>query len=170
MEQIISLIENNIVIFWAGTTFILILILLFLILLAIKNKKLERKYDRFMRGKDAENLEDSFFQAYDIIKELQQADKANKEDIAILKSVMSRTYQRMAIVRYNAFPGMGGNASCAVALITQGLDGLVLNIVHSRENCYFYVKTVHNAKPDILLGKEEQQALDEALKEKPIKL
>ena len=99
MEQIISLIENNIVIFWAGTTFILILILLFLILLAIKNKKLERKYDRFMRGKDAENLEDSFFQAYDIIKELQQADKANKEDIAVLKSVMSRTYQRKAVVR-----------------------------------------------------------------------
>lgn len=170
MEQVISLIENNMVLFWAGTTFILLILLIVLIALAVKHKQLERKYDKFMRGKDAENLEDSFFQAYDIIKELQEADKVNKEDIAVLKSVMSRTYQRMAVVRYNAFPGMGGNASCAVALITQSLDGLVLNIVHSRENCFFYVKTVTNAKPETLLGKEEQQALDEALKEKPIKL
>ena len=170
MEQIISLIDNNIVLFWAVSAVLLLIMLVLSILMLVKYKRLERKYDRFMRGKDAENLEDSFFQAYDIIKELQQADKKNKEDIAVLKSVMAKTYQRMAVVRYNAFPGMGGNASCAVALLTQSLDGMVLNIVHSRESCYFYVKTVHNAKPDIILGKEEQAALDEALKEKPIKL
>ncbi|MBQ8815390.1 MAG: DUF4446 family protein [Lachnospiraceae bacterium] len=170
METIINIIENNIVYFWAVTALLVIILLILVIILLIKNKQLARKYDRFLRGKDAENLEDSFFEAYEIIKQLQQEDKVNKQDIAALKSVMAKTYQRMAVVRYNAFPGMGGNASCAVALLTQSLDGLVLNIVHSRESCYFYVKTVHNAKPDILLGKEEQQALDEALKEKPIKL
>lgn len=170
MEQIINLITTNIVYFWAATALLVIILLVLVIVLLIKNKQLARKYDKFLRGKDAENLEDSFFEAYEIIKQLQQEDKVNKEEIAALKSVMTKTYQRMAVVRYNAFPGMGGNSSCAVALLTQSLDGLVLNIVHSRESCYFYVKTVHNAKPDILLGKEEQQALDAALKEKPIKL
>ena len=166
MEQIILFVTDNLVLLWSGSTLILLILL---IVLAVKNRLLERKIDRFMRGKDAESLEESFLQAYDAIKRLQQESKANTEDIAVLQSVMAKTYQRMAVVRYNAFPGMGGNASCAVALLTQGLDGLVLNIVHSRENCYLYVKTVTDAKPDTLLGKEEQQALDEALKEKPIR-
>lgn len=170
MEQIIDMLVDNMIYLWMITTLLVIVLLIIVIILLVKNRKLSHKYDKFMRGKDAENLEESFFEAYESIKILQQEDKANKADIAELKSVMTKTFQRMAVVRYNAFPGMGGNSSCAVALLTQSLDGLVLNIVHSRESCYFYVKTVHNAEPDVLLGKEEQEALDEALKEKPIKL
>ena len=170
MGLIIDFIADNIIYLWAATALLVTILLVLVIVLMIKNKQLSRKYDKFMRGKDAENLEESFFEVYEIVRQLQQEDKTNKEDISELKAVMAKTYQRMSVVRYNAFPGMGGNSSCAVALLTQSLDGLVLNIVHSRESCYFYVKTVHNAKPDILLGKEEQAALDEALKEKPIKL
>lgn len=170
MEQILDFITDYMVYFWLGTILLVLILLVLVIVLLVKNRKLDRKYDRFMRGKDAENLEDSFFETYEIVKQLQKEDQSNKEDIAELKEVMGKTYQRMAVVRYNAFPGMGGNASCAVALLTQSLDGLVLNIVHSRESCYFYVKTVHAGTPDILLGKEEQAVLDEALKEKPIKL
>ena len=170
MEQLLNFITEYIVYIVITTTILVLVLLILVIILLVKNRKLDRKYDRFMRGKDAENLEESFLETYEIVKKLQQEDKINKEDIAELKEVMGKTYQRMAVVRYNAFPGMGGNASCAVALLTQSLDGLVLNIVHSRESCYFYVKTVHAGTPDILLGKEEQAVLDEALKEKPIKL
>lgn len=170
MEQIINFIADNMVYIWIGTVALVLILLVLVIILLVKNHTLSRKYDRFMRGKDAESLEDSFFDAYEIVKQLQQEDKVNKEDIAQLKEVMAKTYQRMAVIRYNAFPGMGGNASCAVALLTQSLDGLVLNIVHSRETCYIYVKTVTKGEPDILLGKEEKEVLDEALKEKPIKL
>ena len=170
MELLLKFITEYIVYIVIITIILVLVLLILVIILLVKNRKLDRKYDRFMRGKDAENLEESFLETYEIVKKLQQEDKINKEDIAELKEVMGKTYQRMAVVRYNAFPGMGGNASCAVALLTQSLDGLVLNIVHSRESCYFYVKTVHAGTPDILLGKEEQAVLDEALKEKPIKL
>ena len=46
MEQVISLIENNMVLFWAGTTFILLILLIVLIVLVVKHKQLERKYDK----------------------------------------------------------------------------------------------------------------------------
>ena len=170
MEQILYFLNDNIVLLWVATTVLVIVLLVLVIVMLVNNHRLSRKYDRFMRGKDAENLEESFFDAYETIKKLQQEDKVNKEDIAELKTVMGKTFQRLSVVRYNAFPGMGGNSSCAIALLTQNLDGLVFNIVHSRESCYFYVKTVRNAEPDVLLGKEEKEALEEALKEKPIKL
>ncbi len=170
METILNMISSYMEYLWIGTAGLLLLFLILIIVLLVKTIKLSRKYDRFMRGKDAESLEESFFQAYESIKVLQKEDKINKDDIEELKGVMSRTYQRMATLHYNAFPGMGGNSSCAIALLTQSLDGLVINIVHSRESCYTYVKTVHNAQPDVLLGKEEKEVLEEALKEKPIKL
>lgn len=170
VKNILQFIDSNIGYLWIATILLVIILLVLVIILLVKNRKLYRKYDIFMRGKDAESLEDSIFEAYDAIKELQAREKIDQEDISQLKTVMGKTFQRMAVVRYNAFPGMGGNSSCAVALLTQSLDGLVLNIVHSRESCYFYVKTVHNAEPEVLLGKEEKEALDEALKEKPIKL
>lgn len=170
MGKILNVITDNIIYFWIVTTVLVIVLLVLVIVMLVNNHRLSRKYDRFMRGKDAENLEESFLDAYESIRKLQEEDKSNKGDIAELKTVMTKTFQRMAVVRYNAFPGMGGNSSCAVALLTQSLDGLVLNIVHSRESCYFYVKTVHKAEPDVLLGKEEKEALDEALKEKPIEL
>lgn len=169
MEQIMELIQGNIGYITIITSLLVILLLIMVIIMMIKQKKLARKYDYFMRGKDAESLEDSFFEAYEEIKRLRAEIEADHADIDRIKTVMGKTFQRMAVVHYNAFPGMGGNSSSAIALLTQNLDGIVLNIVHSRENCYFYVKTVHNAEPDVLLGKEEKEALDEALKEKPIR-
>ncbi len=170
LKAIMQFIDANMEYLWIGTILLVIFLLVMVISLVVKQHRLARKYDRFMRGSDAENLEKSFFEAYDAIKDLQYENMVNKEDISHIKEVMGKTFQRMSVVRYNAFPGMGGNSSCAVALLTQSLDGMVLNIVHNRENCYFYVKVVNKGEPEVLLGKEERAALEEALKEKPVKL
>lgn len=170
VQAVMRFIDSNMRYLWLGTVLLVIILFAVVIGLLVKQHRLARKYDRFMRGSDAESLEKSFFEAYEAIKDLQYENMVTKEDISQLKSVMGKTFQRMSVVRYNAFPGMGGNSSCAVALLTQSLDGLILNIVHSRETCYFYVKIVKKGEPEVILGKEEKEALDEALKEKPVKL
>ena len=58
---------------------------------------------------------------------------------------------------------MGGSLSFAVALLDYTNSGFILNSVHSREGCYVYMKAVDCGKTDILLGEEEQQALEMAL-------
>ena len=67
------------------------------------------------------------------------------------------------IVHYNAFKGMGGTLSFAMALLDYTNSGFIVNSVHSRESCYVYVKTVERGTTEILLGSEEQQALEQAL-------
>ena len=73
------------------------------------------------------------------------------------------SFQKLGIVKYNAFKGMGGNLSTAIALLDYTNSGFILNCVHSREGCYIYVKEVDMGQTEIVLGNEEQEALEQAM-------
>ena len=59
MGKILNVITDNIIYFWIVTTVLVIVLLVLVIVMLVNNHRLSRKYDRFMRGKDAENLEES---------------------------------------------------------------------------------------------------------------
>ena len=63
----------------------------------------------------------------------------------------------------NAFQGMGGNLSFVFAMLDYTNTGFVLNCIHSREGCYIYMKEVDRGQTDVVLGNEEQEALEQAL-------
>ena len=126
-------------------------------------KKLYRRYDMFMRGKDAETLEDTILDLMDEAAFLRSEDRANKDLIESMEEQVKAGYQKTGIVKYNAFKGMGGNLSFAIALLDDNNTGFVLNSVHSREGCYLYMKDVVEGKTEVLLGSEEKEALEQAL-------
>ena len=76
---------------------------------------------------------------------------------------MKLTYQKLGVVKYNAFSEMGGKLSFAIAMLNQKNDGFILNAMHSSDGCYTYAKEVVNGESFIVLGEEEKQALDMAL-------
>ena len=67
------------------------------------------------------------------------------------------------MVKYNAFKGMGGNLSFALAMLDMNNTGFILNAVHSREGCYLYIKVVVKGETDSALCSEEKDALEQAL-------
>lgn len=143
---------------------VLTIILMIIVLVCIfKIKKLYRSYDYFMRGKDAETLEDIIIGHIQDIQELKSQDRANKDQIRINNKNMRASFQRFGMVKYNAFKGMGGNLSFALALLDMNNTGFILNSVHSREGCYLYIKSVEKGETDIGLGNEEKEALEQAL-------
>lgn len=125
--------------------------------------KLYRQYDYFMRGKDAETLEDYFRELQKQVEQLEEEDQKNKDMMRILNKNIRASYQKLGLVKYNAFGGMGGNMSFAMALLDYTNTGLVLNSVHSREGCFLYVKDVEAGTTSIELGAEEKLALEQAL-------
>ncbi len=129
----------------------------------VKYKRLYRAYDVFMRGKDAESLEEIILAHVDAIAALEDEDHVNKDAIRSLNRMQRSSYQKLGVVNYNAFEGMGGNLSFALAMLDYTNSGFILNSVHSREGCYNYVKLVDCGKTEILLGREEQEALEQAL-------
>ena len=73
------------------------------------------------------------------------------------------SFQKFGMVKYNAFQGMGGNLSFVFAMLDYTNTGFVLNCIHSREGCYIYMKEVDRGQTDVVLGNEEQEALEQAL-------
>ena len=143
---------------------VLTLILLIIVLVCIaKIRKLYRRYDIFMRGKDAETLEDDILDLIDDLEDLRAEDRANKDIIKSVNKQLKNSYQKIGIVRYNAFKGMGGNLSFVIALLNNSNSGFVLNAVHSKEGCYLYLKTVEKGETEVILGSEEKEALEQAL-------
>ncbi len=142
---------------------ITILLLIMTIICILQTSKLYRRYDYFMRGKDAESLESVILDQIDEIKELKVQDRANKDTMRTLTRSVKGSYQKFGMVKYNAFKGMGGNLSFALALLDMNNTGFILNSVHSREGCYLYIKSVEKGETDIGLGNEEKEALEQAL-------
>ena len=75
----------------------------------------------------------------------------------------SGTYNKIGIVKYDAFPDVGGKLSFALAMLDEGNSGFVLNAIHSREGCYTYVKEIVKGESYIVLGQEEKEALRQAV-------
>lgn len=133
-------------------------------IVAIANyNKLYREFDAFMRGRDAESLEDLILEEKDAIIRLQDDVAANRENMRVMNRNIRASFQKMGIVRYDAFEGMGGKMSFALALLDYTNSGLVLNCMHAREGCFVYIKEVDAGTTDTALGAEERVALEKAL-------
>ena len=146
-----------------GLVILVVLLLILAIITMTKLRRLDRKYDYFMRGKDAETLEDIIMDEIDELGDLRAEDRSNKDSIRTLNRNFRASFQKYGIVKYNAFKGMGGNLSFALAVLDYTNSGFVMNCVHSREGCYLYIKEVDMGQTDIVLGNEEQEALEQAL-------
>ncbi|MCI9067122.1 MAG: DUF4446 family protein [Lachnospiraceae bacterium] len=151
-----------------GLAVIVLILTVLVIVQIVKSSRLAKKYDRFMRGRDAESLEEVFAQAFDDIHILQEEDKATKDALRVINKVLVKSFHKTGLVKYDAFPGMGGKSSFALALMNQNRSGYILNAVHSRETCYVYVKEVIKGETEAPLGREEEKAVKIALgHEKP---
>lgn len=153
---------NLIYIIIAQAIFTLILLIVVIVGI-VKMRQLYRRYDYFMRGKDAESMEGMIINQMNDIIDLKSQDRANKDSIRIANKNSRASFQKMGVVKYNAFKGMGGNLSFALALLDYTNTGFVLNSVHSREGCYLYLKEVERGETEVLLGNEEKEALELAL-------
>lgn len=146
-----------------GSMCLSVLLLIVTIICLIQYKKLYRGYDLFMRGKDAETLEDTILDLMEEASFLRAEDRANKGMIEAMRDQVRAGFQKTGMVKYNAFKGMGGNLSFALAILDDNNTGFVLNSVHSREGCYLYMKDVDKGTTEVLLGNEEKEALERAL-------
>lgn len=144
----------------------LIVIVLMLLILCIINIvqmiQLKKRYKIFMSGKNARNLEKTLIDRLDQVDNLIEANATNEKNIKKLFDNMKFAFQKVGLVKYDAFHEMGGKLSFSLALLNETDDGFVLNAVHSREGCYTYVKDIIAGNSVIVLSPEEKEALDAA--------
>lgn len=142
-----------------------ILVLVMLIVLIVNTIQiisLKQRYKIFMSGKNARNLEKTLIERLDQVDGLLKANAANEKNIKKLFNNMKFTFQKVGLVKYDAFNEMGGKLSFSLALLNETDDGFVMNAVHSREGCYTYIKEIVGGNSIIVLAEEEQEALNMA--------
>jgi len=148
--------------FLLGLAVLVIVFVIISIIVLCKLKKLYRSYDRFMRGKDAESLEDTLMACIVKTEKVDEMNKKLLEDLITLRKNQRITYQKMGMVKYNAFREMSGDLSYALALLDQQDNGFIINSVYAKEGGYSYIKEIVNGESTILLSGEEQKALEKA--------
>ena len=147
-----------------GLTVICLILFILVIVNITQISKLKKKYESFMMGKDAKSLEDTLVTRLNQVEQLIAANAANENNIRKLFSNMKYTFQKVGMVKYDAFNEMCGKLSFSLALLNESNDGFVMNAVHSREGCYTYVKEIVAGNSVIVLADEELEALNMAKK------
>ncbi len=140
-----------------------LIILIVLIVQVVKLSKLSKRYKKFMSGKNAKSLEKDIIGLYEDNKFIKTSIEKNKKDIHMLYHKLEGAFQKVGIVKYDAFNQMGGKLSFSLALLDEENNGFILNSVHSTDGCYSYTKEIKNGLCDISLGNEEKEALDMAM-------
>ncbi len=144
--------------------FVLLLIMIVLYFVTIsKMKALNRKYDKFMSGKDAESLEKAIMIQFERIDLLEESDKKKSTELKEIERILRSTYQKTGLVKYDAFREMSGKLSYAVALLDMENNGIIINSMYSREGNYSYIKEIRNGESSINLSPDEEKALDIAV-------
>ena len=140
-----------------------IVLIVLLVILSDKYKRLQKSYATFMKGKNGKNLEKSIFKKFAELEEIADLVKSNEEKIQNIYKKMESHYQKVGIVKYDAFHEMGGNLSFALAMLDENDNGWIFNAMHSREGCYTYIKEVVKGESYIELSEEERQCLEKAI-------
>ena len=116
-----------------------------------------------MDGKNAKTLEESIMSRMDQMDYLISSNKKNENDIQTIYKNLKSTFQKVGLVKYDAFQEMGGKLSFSLALLNETNDGFIINAMHSREGCYTYIKEIIDGNSVITLADEEKEALDMAM-------
>jgi len=154
--------------FDAGILVILLFILVIALFVALimtreELQRLTLQYKSFMKGKDGKALEESVMNRFQEMDQVALVVKKQQGDINSINERLRKAYQKLGIVKYDAFQEMGGKLSFALTLLDNENSGYIINSVHSREGCYTYIKEILKGESFVELADEEMESLEKAI-------
>lgn len=132
------------------------------IILFVKVNSLTKKYKGFMKGADGISLESAMISRFKEIDQLKEESKYTSEKLGVACETLITAYQKIGIVKYDAFKEMGGKLSFSLCLLDDENNGFILTSMHTREGCYTYIKEIIKGESFVVLAAEERRALEEA--------
>ena len=160
IEKYLGISSDYVIIGLAG---LVLLTMILLIVFIVQMAKLKKRYKIFMQGNDAKSLEDTLVYRLEQVDELIEANASNERNIDMIFKNMKDCFQKIGLVKYDAFNEMGGKLSFSLCLLNEKNNGFIINAMHSREGCYTYVKEIIDGNSIIQLADEEEQALQQAI-------
>lgn len=142
---------------------IMVFVLIYLAHVSMRMSRFMKRYRLFMRGRDGASMEKAIESEFIEVERIGEQSKNQAAEIQHIKEILRRTPMKTGIVKYDAFPDVGGRMSFALAILDQDNTGFVMNAIHSKEGCYTYIKEIVKGESYIVLGEEEKEALRQAV-------
>lgn len=132
-----------------------------------KLKKLRKNYSVFMTklGK-GQNINEMLEKYVEKVERIEEENKEIEKYCQKLELDAKDNFQKMGMVRYNAYKDTGSDLSFALAILDENNCGFVINGIYGRDTSNVYAKPVENGKSEYMLSKEEAEALAIAVNKK----
>ncbi len=164
MENINKLINDNILIIVAALVVLLIALLALAFVQVLKYKKLKERFDTFTQGMDGISVEKLLATFGKDIKDIHRDMILNEDRFNRIETNLSFCVQKLGFVRYNAFQDSASELSFSICLLDKFNNGVLLSVIHGREQSVSYGKMIKNGESTSPLSEEEVSAVDKAIR------
>ena len=122
------------------------------------------KFGQLLNENSSQNVEglllDHMKERQDLRQHIEQLD----ERVISIERKLQRSKRHLGLVRFDAFPDIGGNQSFTLAVYDDNGDGAILSSIVGRADNKVYGKNLVSGKTGHTLTGEEQQAILDAVK------
>lgn len=139
------------------------------IIALVRLGRLQSLYESFLGGSSKNTIEALLLDYVGKVNKVESLYDTLSADITKIDEKTASCLQKVGMVRYNPFPDVGGNLSYALAILNERDDGILINSLYNRDGSYAYGKPVLGGHCDYTLSKEEQEALEIAMRRAPAK-
>ena len=140
-------------------------LLVVVVVLGLRLRTLRRRYEVAIGESPAEDLVAAVATQAQSIKQVAADLRTVHGNTETLRDLHRGAVSRLGLVRYDAFPDMGGMLSFSAALLDERGDGLVISTINGRQETRAYAKPISNGTSDHTLSDEEKDAVKVALAE-----
>ena len=146
---------------------ILAVLLVFLILqffwLRAKVNRLYRKYKYFMMGEDGGSIEMKLSTEVRELRDMVESSQGMLHQQELLATMQLKSFQKIGLVRYDAFDETGDKLSFSLTLLDGKNNGVVLSSLAGHDASRIYAKAVTGGECREALSSEEAESISIAL-------
>jgi len=147
---------------WLLVLLLVLLLGLWLVVLQRRVGELRRRYAALLTGASGEDLGKLLTMYVEQARLATSTAERLTTSSDRMEIKLRRSLQRLGLVRFNAFEGLGGEQSFAVALLDDEGSGVVLSSLQGRGESRLYAKPVEKWDSTYTLSVEEKEAIGRA--------
>jgi hypothetical protein len=162
VQPLFLIYESYGVYLWLFVFLLVLVSIVWLVGLHRRVSGLRRSYAALLTGADGENLGELLSMYVEQMRLAGSKAEQLSRTSDRLESQVKGSIQRLELLRFNAYEGIGGEQSFALALLDAEGDGVVISSLQGRGDNRLYAKPIKSWGSTYTLSTEEKEAIERA--------
>lgn len=143
----------------------LCVITVWLVVLNLHHRRLARRFNTLFAAASTGTVPGMLAEHLGTVQRIARQTSAVEERLDRLMAIFPSVVRHVGLVRFSPFHDTGGDQSFSMAILDGERNGVVLSVLHSRQESRLYAKPIVAGSSPYTLTGEEIRAIDHALTE-----